>query len=580
MGLAHAPAVRPRTRATPMAATKRNAASKAASSSEPDMEDLFAKHPGVRSAIERAPEARQALLEWYDANHRVLPWRRNAHSRHCEPTDASDGTNANDDPNADAADSSKKIAYWRLDLCGSVGAARDVPRDQYAYGVWVSEIMSQQTQIERVATYWLRWMAKWPTVHALANATQEEVNELWAGLGYYRRARFLLEGARHISASSDDRDDASRFPSTFKALAGVPGVGPYTAAAVASIAFGEPVAAVDGNVIRVAARLAAARGGGDAAKSGTSAAAAVRAVADALLSRERPGDFNQAMMELGATVCAPRAPRCSACPVAAHCAGLALQTAAGEASRPDEKPFLVTDVPEKEKKAPKREERVDVRVVEARVSVSRATGDESGDEEEHVGYLLTKRPEGGLLGGLWEFPSAAATAETETETETDRGDAARAGADRALAGFCSEVVATAARATPSARSVDADALVWSYAGAVTHVFSHVRQTMHVEKSAARVALAPGSDPGAFFRSCGFGSGGTEWRWVRAGDVESAGLSSGVLKVHALVTNGNPPKAPKARNGRKAVLAVAKTAPGNATVGEMFAAAKKKAKTEP
>ena len=171
------------------------------------MEDLFAKHPGVRSAIERAPEARQALLEWYDANHRVLPWRRNVHSRHCEPTDARVGEKGKmtDDPNADATEK----MYWRLDLCGSVGAARDVPRDQYAYGVWVSEIMSQQTQIERVATYWLRWMAKWPTVRALANATQEEVNELWAGLGYYRRARFLLEGARHISASSDDRDDAS-----------------------------------------------------------------------------------------------------------------------------------------------------------------------------------------------------------------------------------------------------------------------------------------------------------------------------------------------------------------------------------
>ena len=571
-----------------MAAPKTKAASRASTS--PDIEDLFAKHPDVRSVIERAPEARRALLDWYDENHRVLPWRRNAFSKHCEPTDAvtdaddaSRAMTANEDPVETAK------LYWRLDhLCATRGAARDVPTEQYAYGVWVSEIMSQQTQIERVATYWRRWMAKWPTVHALADATQEEVNEMWAGLGYYRRARFLLEGARRVARrgetgekkSGNETSISTSFPRTSEALGGIPGVGPYTAAAVASIAFGEPVAAVDGNVIRVAARLAAARGGGDAAKSGTSAAAAVRAVADALLSRERPGDFNQAMMELGATVCAPRAPRCSACPVAAHCAGLALQTAAGEASRPDEKPFLVTDVPEKEKKAPKREERVDVRVVEARVSVSRATGDESGDEEEHVGYLLTKRPEGGLLGGLWEFPSAAATAETETETETDRGDAARAGADRALAGFCSEVVATAARATPSARSVDADALVWSYAGAVTHVFSHVRQTMHVEKSAARVALAPGSDPGAFFRSCGFGSGGTEWRWVRAGDVESAGLSSGVLKVHALVTNGNPPKAPKARNGRKAVLAVAKTAPGNATVGEMFAAAKKKAKTEP
>ena len=560
------------------------------------MEDLFAKHPGVRSAIERAPEARQALLEWYDANHRVLPWRRNAHSRHCEPTDASDGTNADDDPNADAADSSKKkkIAYWRLDLCGSVGAARDVPRDQYAYGVWVSEIMSQQTQIERVAVYWLRWMAKWPTVHALANATQEEVNELWAGLGYYRRARFLLEGARHVVAKNDG------FPSTFKALAGVPGVGPYTAAAVASIAFEEPVAAVDGNVIRVAARLAAARGGGDPAKAGTSAAAAVRAVADAMLARERPGDFNQAMMELGATVCAPRNPKCSACPVAAHCVGLELQTASvgqNDASTT----FNVETVPEKEKKAPKREESVAVRLVEARVATAarrvtkgdaesdsdgegtvneRETGDRP-NEEEHVGYLLTKREEGGLLGGLWEFPSAR----METPNE-GRGPVS------ASSRFAFELSAFENLPFDGAIVDASDSGV--YVGAVTHTFSHVRQTMHVTKSTVRVVLPRGCrDPAAFFNRTSFNSAsrrddGPEWRWVRAGDVKDAGLSSGVVKVHALATkppgsgsvrSEKNPKKPKKPNS-SAESSNAKPKPGESAVEKMFAAARKRAKTEP
>lgn len=570
-----------------MAATKRNAASKAASSSEPDMEDLFAKHPGVRSAIERAPEARQALLEWYDANHRVLPWRRNAHSRHCEPTDASDGTNADDDPNADAADSSKKkkIAYWRLDLCGSVGAARDVPRDQYAYGVWVSEIMSQQTQIERVAVYWLRWMAKWPTVHALANATQEEVNELWAGLGYYRRARFLLEGARHVVAKNDG------FPSTFKALAGVPGVGPYTAAAVASIAFEEPVAAVDGNVIRVAARLAAARGGGDPAKTGTSAAAAVRAVANAMLARERPGDFNQALMELGATVCAPRNPKCSACPVAAHCVGLELQTASVSNDAIDAT-FNVENVPEKEKKAPKREESVAVRFVEARVSARRArraegdgesdanefteTGDRPNEEEEeHVGYLLTKREEGGLLGGLWEFPSAR----METPNDQTSSDAQTRIASRAFENlpFDGAIVENA--------SIDSGV----YVGAVTHVFSHVRQTMHVTKSTVRVVLPRKSDPADFFKLTSASrrdfadvNDGPEWRWVRAGDVKDAGLSSGVVKVHALVTKppgGGGDKKPKKPNSKNSNSknSDAKPKPGESAVEKMFAAARKRAR---
>ena len=183
---------------------------------------------------------------------------------------------------------------------------------------------------------------------------------------------------------------------------------------MASIAFEEPVAAVDGNVIRVAARLAAARGGGDPAKAGTSAAAAVRAVANAMLARERPGDFNQAMMELGATVCAPRNPKCSACPVAAHCVGLELQTASVGTEQNDAlttETFDVDSIPEKEKKAPKREETVAVRFVEARVATAKgdAESDAEGtafEEEEHVGYLLTKREEGGLLGGLWEFPSA------------------------------------------------------------------------------------------------------------------------------------------------------------------------------
>ena len=294
----------------------------------------------------------------------------------------------------------------------------------------------------------------------------------------------------------------------------------------------------------------------------------MRAVADALLSRERPGDFNQAMMELGATVCAPRAPRCEACPVAAHCAGLALQTAETEAyaaCQRYEKPFLVTDLPEKEKKAPKRVENVCVRVLEARVSVSRESGNESGDEEEHVGYLLTKRPEGGLLGGLWEFPSATAADSDDAMDETGQ-----------LASFCLEVAETTARATTGARSVDAkDAVDWTCIGAVTHVFSHVRQIMHVNTSAVRVALAPGSDPGEFFRSGGAGPGGTEWRWVRAGDVKSAGLSSGVLKVHALVSN---PPAPKVLPLFRAPPE--KPAKRDTAVGKLFAAAAKKRKTEP
>ena len=207
--------------------------------------------------------------------------------------------------------------------------------------------------------------------------------------------------ATRLRPSPDRRRDARRrrdaprehrasFPTSAKGLGDIPGVGPYTAAAVASIAFDEPIAAVDGNVIRVAARLACVRDGGDATKPGSSAARATRVVADALLDRARPGDHNQAMMELGATVCAPKNPDCEACPVKEHCAARALRVATAS----DAEPFDVASLPEKAKKANRREESVAAFAVEATRHADGASA-----------FLLVRRPEGGLLGGLWEFPS-------------------------------------------------------------------------------------------------------------------------------------------------------------------------------
>jgi len=549
----------------------------------------------VRSVIERAPEMSNRLLQWYDEKHRALPWRRNAFSKHCEPTDVVLRKQDKDkDDTKTKTKHEEAMAYWQLDVCDKRGAARNVPLDQYAYGVWVSEIMSQQTQIERVSVYWQKWMAKWPTVSALADATQEEVNEMWAGLGYYRRARFLLEGAKHVAAKAKDDDsakeetkegkdvdDETNFPRNAKALSAVPGVGPYTAAAVASIAFNESVAAVDGNVIRVATRLSCARGGGDAAKSGTSAASAVRAVADALLAHSdyRPGDFNQAMMELGATVCAPRNPKCSECPVAEHCQGLAAQKASvldGEGSVA----FSVTDLPEKEKKAPKREETVAVRFVEARVSAEPVDGLETTEE---IGYLLTKRKEGGLLGGLWEFPSVAAPKEDDFESD-ERGaspllDTTATSLVHSLRAFDNLPFENA---TVDMTEPD------TYVGSVTHVFSHVRQTMRVTKATVFVSLPPKSDPNEFFKRAGRseaspdGAAGTEWRWVRASDVSDAGLSSGVVKVHALVTKEPAKKAKekkeKLSSEKTTDRKVVKVAARDTAIGKMFA--KKRKTTEP
>ncbi len=189
--------------------------------------------------------------------------------------------------------------------------ARDLPwrRTRDPYRIWVSEVMLQQTRAEVVAAYYERFLARFPNVAALAAAGEDEVFALWAGLGYYSRARNLHRAARRIAAGG------GAFPSRYAEIRDLPGAGDYTAAAVASIAFGVPEPALDGNVARVLSRLVE--------EKGDIKSAAVRArlkkAAGALLDRRRSGDFNQAMMELGATLCVPRKPVCGTCPVARFC---------------------------------------------------------------------------------------------------------------------------------------------------------------------------------------------------------------------------------------------------------------------
>ena len=195
---------------------------------------------------------RRSLLGWYDQNRRDLPWRHDA------------------DP----------------------------------YRIWVSEIMLQQTRVAAVLDHYARFLQRFPTVQALAAAREPSVLAAWSGLGYYHRARRMHKAARVIV-----REWRGEFPRNAKEWLELPGIGRYTAAAIASIAFGDAVASVDGNVERVTARMFGRAEGREAAwqRAGT------------LLDHERPGDFNQAMMELGATVCTPRAPQCSLCPLNAWC---------------------------------------------------------------------------------------------------------------------------------------------------------------------------------------------------------------------------------------------------------------------
>ncbi len=202
------------------------------------------------------------LLAWYDRHARVLPWR------------SPPGTQPPD-----------------------------------AYAVWLSEVMLQQTTVAAVKPYFEAFLARWPTVAALAAADDAEVMTAWAGLGYYSRARNLLACARAVV-----RDHGSRFPASAAELRKLPGIGDYTAAAIASIAFGEAAAVVDGNVERVVARLFAIDTPMPAAKH------LIRSRAAEMTPAERPGDHAQAMMDLGATICTPRRPGCAICPLRARCA--------------------------------------------------------------------------------------------------------------------------------------------------------------------------------------------------------------------------------------------------------------------
>jgi len=196
---------------------------------------------------------------------------------------------------------------------------RDLPwrRTRDPYAIWVSEIMLQQTRVAAVLEHYANWMQKFPTVKALADAAEDEVLAAWSGLGYYRRARFLHKGAKAVVA-----EFGGTLPTTAAQLRNLPGIGAYTSAAIASIAFGEDTAVVDGNVERVLLRQNGAAENGAARNGKTPAtlnAAEIQNLANQLIAPQRPGDFNQALMELGATVCLPRNPLCLQCPVQASC---------------------------------------------------------------------------------------------------------------------------------------------------------------------------------------------------------------------------------------------------------------------
>ena len=211
---------------------------------------------------------------------------------------------------------------------------RDLPwrRTRDPYRIWLSEIMLQQTRVAAVIPYYERFLTRFPDVRALAEAPQEEILRLWSGLGYYSRARNLQKAAQEIVAKHD-----GKFPQDLDKALSLPGIGQYTAAAILSIAYGEKHAVLDGNVARVLARLGAIRGDLRESRRWQK----LQHSADNLLGPKSPGEWNQAMMELGATLCTPRAPQCLLCPVAKFCRARQLG--------------LVDRIPEKRKKRPTEE---------------------------------------------------------------------------------------------------------------------------------------------------------------------------------------------------------------------------------
>lgn len=261
-------------------------------------------------------EAVAALLRWYDGARRILPWRA---------------------------------------LPG------EVPDP---YRVWLSEIMLQQTTVAVVGDYFRRFVARWPTVAALADAALEEVLKEWAGLGYYARARNLHACAQKVATEYN-----RQFPENYEELKRLPGIGPYTAGAIAAIAFHKKAVAVDGNVERVLIRYY------NIGAPLPDAKPEVRRRAEALVPGDRPGDFAQALMDLGAMVCTPRSPRCDLCPWEATCAARATGVAA-ELPRRRAKPARPT-----------------------------CHGFVYWAERDDGTVLLRQRPARGLLGGMTEFPT-------------------------------------------------------------------------------------------------------------------------------------------------------------------------------
>ncbi|KAG2188700.1 hypothetical protein INT44_003839 [Umbelopsis vinacea] len=479
---------------------------------------------------------------------------------------------------------------WRKEFDHSLDTEQ---RAQRAYEVWVSEIMLQQTQVATTIPYYNKWMTSFPTIHDLAKADIETVNKLWAGLGYYSRARRLWEGAQKICTDSN-----GVLPNTAKSLEEkVPGVGRYTAGAIASIAWGQQAGTVDGNIARVYSRLRAI--GGD--PKGKSTIELQWALADYMVPQDRPGDFNQALMELGATLCTPQKPDCKHCPVQKNCRALEevkstqkllnsekrVKDESEDESEVDieechvclpndmDEELSVTRYPRKAVKKAPREEGMKEFVVyglyvqrtnplfypECAVCIVEKRPADSKNPLDSK-FLLVKRPKTGLLAGLWEFPSVelneacvaekksakkrkpakAVVSSDDSEDDYVPEQKSRSPTLQLLANDSDERQAIMSKHLMTTFGIDlvsCNILRRTELGSVVHLFSHIRKTYHMEY------LEIDADSIEDVEDTG------EVQWINRDELAVAaiptGLKKGIKLMENLATVGGAEKKIKVRS---------------------------------
>lgn len=543
----------------------------------------------------RVQSIRKGLLSWYDVHRRRLPWRGDV------PPFTGSGSKEQVSKRRSSAVNKESVASNGQPTLHSMFNPKPSPKGEppepavvedcvpiledireidaqppvtkSAYATWVSEIMLQQTRVEAVISHFLRWMSKFPNVQALASASEEEVVAQWAGLGYYRRARLLRNGAIYILEKH-----GGALPSTIEQLLEVPGIGDYTAGAIASIAHGVSAPLVDGNVIRVLARLTARPGAANdaelkhycwaaaatlvppaslsapavASASASASAPAASSSAPAAGELDRPGDFNQSIMELGATVCTPTAPDCEHCPIRGSCRAYALlatartwasvttecgdieelpvaapvapaaslAASAGKSATPASHPLPLTEPVHPAQfpaKAVKAESRAELVEAQARFAID-------GDGRPNV--LLRRRPDKGLLAGQWDLPMTITLA-AGAPAKRSREPLARADAVASASKAPRAASADSARGAEAVQTEAADAVNGVSSAGVhaaerwrcaeyTYIFSGARQRVVVQGSIEPQHASATLDE----------------KWVAVSSLMDVGLSSFACKAIA------------------------------------------------